>query len=317
MKEAGFDKQCLLLAPGTIPQYLLGLETNRFLCSAWNDSVAGLMKEHDEFIGVAQIPSADVDAAINETERAVHDLGFRAIQVHGTWGSKNMEDFEWWPFYEKLEKLDVPMWYHGTGAATFNQTFNPHMPGRDQLVNLPRVPAFLLGFLWQAQRVLTGLIFGGVLEKYPKLKMVLTECNAGWIPFFLDWLDLMYDEMRMEGQARLHYISGESWLLADFLPRKKPSESVLRNFYFGICSPGRYEIDALLPILINKAGLEKNLMIQTDFSHAHGSMDIVERIRIGKDVSEEAKDRICGRNAADVLRIKWVPESRYDRWQHK
>src|SRR6266705_1947234 len=108
MKEAGFDKQCLLVANGTIPEPLLSLETSTYLQKSWNDVVAKVMRENDCFIGIAQVPTRDVDLAIEEARRATRDLGFRGIQIHGSWGSKNIESFEWWPFLEEIERLDVP-----------------------------------------------------------------------------------------------------------------------------------------------------------------------------------------------------------------
>src|SRR2546425_377451 len=89
---------------GELGDNLLSLETSTYLQKSWNDVVAKVMRENDCFIGIAQVPTRDVDLAIEEARRATRDLGFRGIQIHGSWGSKNIESFEWWPFFEEIER---------------------------------------------------------------------------------------------------------------------------------------------------------------------------------------------------------------------
>ena len=306
MKEAGFDKQCLLISNGSIPEPFISVQTSAFLTNVWNEKVSDICKNDDSFIGVAQIPTIDVDAAIFQAKRAVKELGFRAIQVHGSWGGENMDSIPWLTFYREIVELGVPLWYHGTGIYA-NKTFNPYMPGYKQLISLPPLVGVFLGFLWQPQLMIASLIFGHVLDKFPSLRIVVTESNAGWLPSFMSWLDCIYDDQFM-------YRAGE---FLDFFTiasngenlklRKKPSQYIRENFFFAINDLTEFELDIMLPVLVNQMKMESNLMIQSDYDHPEGSLDVVRRLRHFSGIGEEAKEKICGKNAADLLGIKWAP----------
>ena len=58
MKEAGFDKEVLLVANGTIPETFLSTQSVLFMMRRWNDAVAKIEQRNDCFIGAAQIPIA-------------------------------------------------------------------------------------------------------------------------------------------------------------------------------------------------------------------------------------------------------------------
>ena len=80
MREGQYDKQCLLVQNGTIVYPLLGSETCAYLCRAWNDAVAKIVNEDDSFIGIAQVSHMDPMTGADEAERAVKDLGVRAVE---------------------------------------------------------------------------------------------------------------------------------------------------------------------------------------------------------------------------------------------
>lgn len=310
MKEGFFDKQCLLVNNGAIPDPILSTKSSIYLCQSWNNAVAKVMEKYDCFIGMAQIPHSDPDAAMAEAQRAVKDLGFRAIEIHGRWAGnglqgKNIECEEWWPFFELAERLRVPLWFHTVGMMG-SKTMNPWLPANDWLREFPPFVNSLMGFLLHAQLVCAGLVFGGVMEKFPALRVVLTECDAGWVPSFMDWLDMISEAQQMHKQG------GDLWYWE--LPtsnthklRKKPSQYVRDQFSFALASVNGYSIDTLVPFLVNSINLRHNLMIESDYDHAEGTLDIVRRVRQIKNISDEAKDDICGRNAANVLNLKWEP----------
>jgi predicted TIM-barrel fold metal-dependent hydrolase len=308
MKEAGFDKEVLLVANGTIPETFLSTQSALFLMRRWNDAVAKVEQKHDCFIGAAQIPHSDPDAAIGEAERAVKDLGFRAIQIQGNWMGKNIESYDWWPFFEKVERLGVPIWYHATGAVA-HKKFNPYLPGYEQITKLPPPTAVFHGFLWEAQLILTGLILNGVIDKYPGLKVVLTEVDASWVPHFMSLLDSLVDLNQMYKTAGIL----ENWdfgtPVRDIVLRKKPSQRVRENFYFAINNATKIELDVMLPVLVNRMMMANNLMIESDYDHPEGTLDIVRRVRTLKEIDEESKDMICGKNAANLLKIEWAPSA--------
>jgi predicted TIM-barrel fold metal-dependent hydrolase len=138
----------------------------------------------------------------------------------------------WDPVYEPLwtlcEELDVVINIHsGSGLPDFG----------DQ----PAARAIMLIELaWYAHRAVWHLIFGGVLERHPNLRVVLTEQGTSWIPRGLDTLDWFHRRMTLGGAAEAaffgavakdmsmtptEYFRRNFWVGASFL---RPSESVLR-----------------------------------------------------------------------------------------
>ena len=96
-------------------------------------------------------------------------------------------------------------------------------------------------------------------------------------------------------------------LQQDLRLRKKPSQYVRDNFSFTLASTNGYSIEKTLPFLVNEIGLEDNLLVESDYDHSEGSFDIVRRVMEARGISQEAKEKICGRNAAQLLKVKWAP----------
>jgi predicted TIM-barrel fold metal-dependent hydrolase len=307
MREGFYDKQCLLVQPGAITP-VLSEKTAGFLCESWNDIVAGIARRDDHFIGAAQIPDYSPDAAAAEAERAVRDLGFRALEIHGKWrAGKNAESRDWYPFFERVNKLDVPIWFHTAGNLRAGYAGLTTIPGADFLKQFPPFVGGLLGFLLHAQVFCAGLVYSGIFEDFPNLKFTLTECDAGWVPSFMDWLDTAYDAglvRKKEGVLDMFITNPD---ITDLSMKKKPSQYVKDHFLFTMTTTSGYSMEKLVPFLVNEAGLENNLMVESDFDHAEGSLDIVNRVRDLPNISEEAKNKICGKNAARVLKIDWAP----------
>ncbi len=307
MKEAFFDKACLLQNNGIFCEQYCSPETARALARVWNDGVANVMEKDERFIGIAQTSHLNLNDAMEEAERAVKDLDFKAIEVHGRWGSDNFESPKWWPFFELVERLDVPLWFHSLGVAAGRP--NPWQPAHEETGKMPPGLGALLGFLIHPQIVTAGMIFSGIFDKFPNLKMGMTECEAGWVPGFMGWLDFEYETYLVYKQAGILGIWDFGQPIKDVRLRKKPSEYVRENFYFTLASSSDYCIETLLPLLIDVFHFEDRLMIESDYDHPEGSLDIVSRIRNSTKISDEAKDRICGRNAAELLKIDWAPSS--------
>ncbi len=139
----------------------------------------------------------------------------------------------WDPHYEPLwdlcEALDLPINIHsGSGLPDFGQ----HEAAR---------AIMLIELAWYAHRAVWHLIFGGVLERHPNLRVVLTEQGTGWIPRGLDTLDWFHRRMTHGGAAEAvffgavakqmtmtpsEYFQRNFWVGASFL---RPSESALRH----------------------------------------------------------------------------------------
>ena len=137
---------------------------------------------------------------------------------------------------------------------------------------------------WWMARPLTFLIWAGVFELFPKLRVALTEGNAGWVPSYLELLD---------ERATAHAGSAK---LGDFTSHLslKPSEYFARNVRIGFMAPRR-EVERRHDIGVDV------LMWSSDYPHPEGTWpETVERMSSAfQGVPEADRDAILGCNAAE------------------
>jgi len=143
-----------------------GLETSRFL----NDHIGEeVYKSPDRFIGIGTVPLQDVDLAIREMERCVNELKMPGLEIGSNINGINLNDQRFFPFYEAAEKLGCSLFVHPW-----------EMMGEDQMQQywLP----WLVGMPAETSRAICSMIFGGVFEKFPRLKVAFAH-GGGSFPF--------------------------------------------------------------------------------------------------------------------------------------
>ena len=145
-----------------------GLETSRF----FNDHIAATVADHpDRFIGIGTVPLQNVDLAIKEMERCVKVLNMPGLEIGTNVNGKNLSEPEFLPFFEAAEKL---------GCALFIHPWE--MMGEKDITKywLP----WLVGMPAETTRAICSLIFGGVLEKFPGLRIAFAH-GGGSFPYTL------------------------------------------------------------------------------------------------------------------------------------
>jgi aminocarboxymuconate-semialdehyde decarboxylase len=144
------------------------LETSRF----FNDHIAETVAGHkDCFIGLGTVPLQDTELAIKEMERCITELQMPGIEIGTNVNGKNLSEPELLPFFEAAEKL---------GCAIFVHPWD--MMGEKDMEKywLP----WLVGMPAETCRAICCLIFGGVLEKFPKLRIAFAH-GGGSFPYTL------------------------------------------------------------------------------------------------------------------------------------
>lgn len=163
-----------------------------------NDEMAELVIRYpDRFTAaVGCLPMNDVDAALEETDRVIKELGFRGVQIYTPTNDKPLDLPEFMTLYEKMAKYDLPIWIHPCRERS-----TPDYKTEDH----SRYWIFsMFGWPYETTAAMTRLVFGGILQKYPNLKFITHHCG-GMLPFFAQRMagGQDYAEVRLKAKFRV------------------------------------------------------------------------------------------------------------------
>jgi aminocarboxymuconate-semialdehyde decarboxylase len=154
-----------------------GLETSRFL----NDHIASVVQQHpDRFIGLGTIPMQSASLAAKELERCIKELGFAGVQIGSNVNQKNLSDPEFHEVWAAAQELN---------ACIFVHPWEMMGQGEMQKYWLP----WLVGMPAETSRAICSMIFGGVLEKFPSLRVAFAH-GGGSFPFTLGRIEHGFNE---------------------------------------------------------------------------------------------------------------------------
>lgn len=142
-----------------------------------NDEMAELVTKYpDRFVAaVACLPMNDVDAALKEADRAINELRFRGVEIFTDIRGMPIDSPEFWPLYEKMEKVNLPVFLH-----PHRENVKADYPNETE----SKYQVFVtFGWPYETTVAMTRLVFSGVFDKYPNLK-VITHHAGGMVPFF-------------------------------------------------------------------------------------------------------------------------------------
>jgi len=204
MDAAGIDMQVLSL---TTPHINLFEASEGTVWSRKvNDELSAVVKNYpDRFVGLAAVAPQSPDEAADELERAVTELGLKGLCINSHARDEYLDDKKYWVIFERAEKLDVPIYLH------------PTIPSKDMLK--PYTDGFalegpVLGFAAEVALHTMRLIFSGLFDRYPKLKIILGHMGEG-LPFWLFRLDFFWLRSNVREKPAIE---------------RKPSEYIKTNF---------------------------------------------------------------------------------------
>ncbi len=265
MDAAGVDMHALSLAMPFVywapPAF--GVKLSR----AYNDSLsAAHLKYPDRFLGLATLPMQDTNLAVQELGRIGTLPGLRGIYIATHILDRNLDDQGFWPVYAKCEELGWPIFLHPG-----------HPIGGERMRNY-----YLRNFLgnpYDTGIAAASLMFGGVMDAYPKLEVVLPHAG-GTFPSLIG---------RMDHGATVRRE-------VEHLP--KPPSSYLRRFHYDTLTHST----EILTNLVRQVGADR-VVLGSDTPADMGYKKPVEVVDSLTEVSAQDRDLIRGGNAARLLKI--------------
>jgi len=265
MDRLGVDVQAISPSPGQY-FYFTDPETGREAARAVNDGMAAAVARHpDRLVGMGTVPLQDVDMAIAEMKRCVRDLDLRGIEISSNVEGRDFHAEAFRPFFAAAEKLGVLLFIHPLGFTHAHRMSEYYF---NNLIGNPLESTLAVGHL----------IFGGVLDRYPGLRICVAH-GGGYMPGYWGRMDHGW---RARGDCSEH---------CAHLP-----SSYLRRLWLDTLVFDQDQLDSL----VRTHGADR-LCLGTDYP-----FDMAEPDPVGFHcrLSEADQARIMGLNAAQLLALE-------------
>jgi len=216
-------------------------------CAAFNDWLADYCRTDATRLKAAAIVSLhDPELAAAEARRAVEEKSHVGVvllpmPINGRYFNAPECDVLW----QEITRLGVPLAFHGTSGGASDDYVSNRFWGKPNYRTLNHASAFPM----ELMLALGSMTAGGVLERFPDLRVAFLEGNCGWLPWWLERLDDQWEK----------YGGGESVQLSAL-----PSEYFKRQCFIGT------DVDEeLLSVVIDHIG-DDNIVMSVDYPHADG-----------------------------------------------
>ncbi|MBV9348456.1 MAG: amidohydrolase [Pseudolabrys sp.] len=265
MDEMGIDIQLVCPAPPQI-YYNVPAEIGVKAARAMNDGIAAYIGKHkDRLVALGGVPMQDGHEAAKELERGMKELGFKGAEVLTNVNGQELSDPAFAPFWKKAEELDALVLIHPTG---FTQ---PQRFGRFYFNNV-------IGNPLDTTMALHYLIFDGVFERHPKLRVIAVH-GGGYLGAYPGRIDHAWGA-RSDAHGNLP---------------KPPTSYLKRNVWFDTIVFTTEQLQALVKMY----GAD-HVILGTDYPFDMTEFDPIEHIvSAGFDAATTAA--LCGGNAKTML----------------
>ena len=271
MDEAGIDIQ--VLSHGAPSAQKISADIAVDLTRRVNDRLHQAIAAHPtRFAGFAALPTANPQAAAEELERCVTELGFKGAMIHGLAEGKFVDGKQFWPIYARAEALDVPIYLH------------PSLPHpavteayyADYAKAFPMVVRPAWGYTVETATTAIRMVLSGVFDAHPRLKIVLGHLGET-LPFLVWRID---QALSRPGQQSLGF-----------------RDVFCNNFY--ITTSGNFSSPALL-CCIMEMGVDR-ILFAVDWPFVENAP--ATQWLAAAPICDEDKAKILGGNAKHVLRM--------------
>lgn len=261
MESSGVDVMVASSAPLAID--ILPLAEAKEICRLVNEEKAQAEQRHaGKFVGLANLPMADPDAAVEELRYARNELGLRGVCILSNVAGGSIARPEYARLYEELEKLDVPVFLHPTQSVV-----------SDRIAELGL--EYILSYMYDTSVAALSLVLSRLLDRFGGLRVVHPHVGAV-LPYL---------------SGRIDYEYKQPWAMGETLPRE-PTEYLRTMYTDTVC----LNADALR-MAEAFYGVEKML-----FASDYPYWPIEEQIELVRSTfGEEDAEAILGKNALRLL----------------
>jgi aminocarboxymuconate-semialdehyde decarboxylase len=270
MDRMGIDIQAVSPAPNQT-YYWTDPDLGRELAHAVNDRLAEIVATWPKrFVALGTVPLQNVELALAELERCVKQLGFRGVEINPAVNGMDLTDarLNLERFFAKVQELDVVMFMHPTGFTEGQRLVDHYFNN-------------VIGNPMETTIAASHLIFDGVLQRHPRLKIILPHAG-GYLAHYPARMDHAY---RARADCRTVI--------------KRPPSSYLAKMYFDTIA---FDPE-MLRQMIDRYGAD-HVLLGTDYPYDMGVEDPVGFIGRVRGLKRDERAWIEGGNAARLLKIR-------------
>lgn len=251
-----------------------GAEDAAEICRRSNTDNYALCKAYpNRFVNICIISLLDMKSAMKELDRSIHELDCRGVTISANQNGRGLDSPEYFPFYEKVVEHDLPVLIHPTHWESY------------PLVDMDKGwrMMHLFGWPFDTTQAVWRLIFGGVIDRFPSMKIVTHHLGA-MIPYFSRRIEQNFNKF-----------------LKDKLPRH--ISEYWGNIYGDTATDGTV---AAYPCGYAFFGPDR-MMYGSDYPFgAEAGEDFIRSNLVGlksMDIPSTNKEKILGENAKKLLKI--------------
>lgn len=278
MDRDGVDMQVLTPTMGFY-QFDNALDVTKLIHRDCNQEIYDVVTEHpDRFMGMGMVPMQDPASAIAELERVV-DLGFQGVMLADHVAGVTYDDPRFTPFFAAAEEMGALLFFH--------QAADNVVSSRITRYKLPNA----VGNLTERTLLYGTLVFGGVLDRFPDLKLLLAHAG-GFVPYGVARMDKVAGALPgdFDGEMRPPFPTDDGF------SQEKPPSEYLQRFYYDCCTYS----GPVLRFLIDTVGIDR-VVLGTDYPAPMFLHDPVTWVRDLAELDESEKEAILVTNSTELL----------------
>jgi aminocarboxymuconate-semialdehyde decarboxylase len=258
-------------------QYDRNVTTTIAIARDCNNEVHQMTMDYpDRLAGLATLPMQNIKAAIDELERSVVKLGLKGAMIDDKVNGKTYDEPEFLPFWQAAEQMGAFILVHQQGPTVVAQRTNRY--------HLPNT----IGNLADRVVTFTSLVFGGVMDKCPNLKICLAH-GGGYTCYGIGRMDRGW-QVRSEARVNI----------------QQPPSAYLRRFYYDCLT----QSEPALRYLIDTVGIDRVVMgtdwpadMGTDWPADMGTDWPVAWVMGMESLTQEEKEAILWKNLEELLGV--------------